>query len=478
MRNSLVVLICVATLPLAASLPTFAQPQPMPPGVMWDSLLASVTMYSNTGNATLAGFERLVAVFLPPATSRTEYPYNPDDGGKFWAILSSADGTQLARYDFWSQERPAPYWYVDDAWVTDLATGARIETRQIPLPPGQYVADYFLESGRIYTFPFSVSKLDSDDPFRPQSFWFLDGPWQDWGCLTYSEGDPGQTLQWLIFLRNKGREASKDVALKVAVTRDADGATVCTTRPGMTWSLMREWKPLRFELVSANEIPFRAADLLARDGAYTLRMTIDGQTYGTWKFQVAGGALQYAGRTVRGAVDPTQFVEGGPTQWWYIRQESGQASGGAGAAAPAAPGATTGGAQAATTGGTAGGTAQATGAPELIPGGAPIQVNGVTMVPLRAIFEWLGAEIKFIAQANTIIAQRGDTVVSLRTDSTTAYVNGQQRELAQQPVQRDGTTYIPLRFVAEAFGCQVAYDAASATVTITDGERVGQMSAQ
>jgi len=473
MRWPVIVFAFLVVTLVAAPLAAFAQPPEMPPGIMWGSLLGSATMYSNTGKFTLTGFDRLTAVFLPPAQSNTVYPYNPDDGGKFWAVVSAADGTELARYDFWAQERPAPYWVVDDAWMTDLITGERVHDRQLSLEPGDYTVDFLLESGRFYTFSFSVSKLDSDDPFRPQSYWFLDGPWRDWGCLTYADADPDQTLYWLLFLRNKGREASADAGIQVTITRDADGSVVCGTRTGVSWSLAREWKPMKLELVQPGGTIFHAADLLARDGAYTLRMTLDGQVYGTWKFQVAGGQLQYAGRTVRGGVDPLEFIEGGRTQWWYIRQESGQAPDTGVATTGAQTGATTGVTGEQQTTGAATG-AQAAGTPQVIPGATPIQVNGNTMVPLRSVFEWLGAEVEWIPQALSIIANRGDEIIVLmRLDEDEATVNGRKVPLPQRPVQRDGVTYVPLRFSAEAFGATVGFDAATGAIIITDGDRVG-----
>jgi len=473
MRRPVIVLTVVAAMIVAGQLAAVAQPAEMPPGIMWHSLLASTTVYSNTGNFTLSGFERMVAVFLPPAQSNTVYPYNPTDGGKFWAILKDADGTELLRYDLWAAERPAPYWSVDDSWVTDLATGERVQTGQVPLPPGDYTADFYLDSGRFYTFSFSISQITSDDPFNPQSFSFLEGPWRDWGALTYADAEPSNTLYWVIFLRNKGREASKSVSLEVQVTRDADGAVVCTTRPGMSWSLMREWRSHRLELVRPGGVPCAAADLLSRDGAYTLRMTMDGQNYGTWKFNVAGGKLQYTGRTVRGEADPLEFVEGGTNQWWYVRQESGQAA----AAAPAATGAqagtgTNGAAATAPPATTA--PAQAAGAPEVIEGATPITVNGHTMVPLRSVFEWLGADVKWVPQALTIYASRGDDqIVMMRLDESEATVNAKKVPLPQPPVQQGGVTYVPLRFSAEAFGATVGFDDATGAITITDGERVG-----
>jgi len=101
-------------------------------------------------------------------------------------------------------------------------------------------------------------------------------------------------------------------------------------------------------------------------------------------------------------------------------------------------------------------------------------VNGNTMVPLRSIFEWLGAEVKWIPQALSIYASRGDDIIVLmRLDESEATVNGQKVPLAQPPVQRDGVTYVPLRFCAETFGAQVGFDAATGAITITDGDRVG-----
>jgi hypothetical protein len=96
------------------------------------------------------------------------------------------------------------------------------------------------------------------------------------------------------------------------------------------------------------------------------------------------------------------------------------------------------------------------------------------MVPLRSVFEWLGAEVKWIPQALTIYASRGDDdIVMMRLDESEATVNAKKVPLPQPPVQRDGVTYVPLRFSAEAFGATVGFDAETGAITITDGERVG-----
>jgi len=90
------------------------------------------------------------------------------------------------------------------------------------------------------------------------------------------------------------------------------------------------------------------------------------------------------------------------------------------------------------------------------------------------VFEWLGAEVKWIPQALSIYASRGDEIIVLmRLDEDEATVNGRKVPLPQRPVQQNGVTYVPLRFSAEAFGATVGFDAATGAITITDGDRVG-----
>jgi hypothetical protein len=97
----------------------------------------------------------------------------------------------------------------------------------------------------------------------------------------------------------------------------------------------------------------------------------------------------------------------------------------------------------------------------------PQMMNGRTMVPLRAIFEAMGAEIEWDNATQTATATKGDTVVILTVGSTTPTVNGQVVPLDQPGVIVGGRTLAPLRFVAEAFGGTVAWDGATQTATIT-----------
>jgi len=96
----------------------------------------------------------------------------------------------------------------------------------------------------------------------------------------------------------------------------------------------------------------------------------------------------------------------------------------------------------------------------------PQLINGRTMVPLRTIFEALGAEIKWDDATQTVTATKDDTVIKLTIGSTSPTVNGKVVTIDQPGVIVDGRTLVPLRFVAEALGVTVNWDGATSKVTI------------
>lgn len=96
----------------------------------------------------------------------------------------------------------------------------------------------------------------------------------------------------------------------------------------------------------------------------------------------------------------------------------------------------------------------------------PYVANGVTMVPMRAIFEALGATVNYDAAAKKIFAQKGDTAIELVLDNKTATVNSETKTLDAAATAKSGSTLVPLRFVAEALQTAVNWDGASRVITI------------
>ena len=84
---------------------------------------------------------------------------------------------------------------------------------------------------------------------------------------------------------------------------------------------------------------------------------------------------------------------------------------------------------------------------ELVQTDVPPQlVSGRTLVPMRAIFEYLGAEVTWDNDTRTATGTLNDTVVTIQIDNTTAYVNGVPYTL-YVPAQIIGNrTMVPARF--------------------------------
>jgi hypothetical protein len=103
----------------------------------------------------------------------------------------------------------------------------------------------------------------------------------------------------------------------------------------------------------------------------------------------------------------------------------------------------------------------------------PIERAGRVFVPLRGIFERLGATVVYSAGA--INATKGGTTVSLRIGSTEATVNGQQQTLDVAPFIVGASTYVPLRFIAQSLGAQVNWNNATSVVSIVTGRPLPPM---
>lgn len=93
--------------------------------------------------------------------------------------------------------------------------------------------------------------------------------------------------------------------------------------------------------------------------------------------------------------------------------------------------------------------------------------NGRVLVPMRDIFESLGATVNYNDLSRQIAAQRGTTIVRMTLGSTQASVNNVPVRLQSAAQTFGGRTYVPLRFVSEAMGAQVNYSAPQQLVSIT-----------
>lgn len=93
--------------------------------------------------------------------------------------------------------------------------------------------------------------------------------------------------------------------------------------------------------------------------------------------------------------------------------------------------------------------------------------NGRVLVPMRDIFESLGATVNYNDLSRQISAQRGTTIVRMNLGSAQASVNNVPVRLDSAAQTYGGRTYVPLRFVSEALGANVNYNAPQRLVAIS-----------
>lgn len=97
--------------------------------------------------------------------------------------------------------------------------------------------------------------------------------------------------------------------------------------------------------------------------------------------------------------------------------------------------------------------------------------NGTTLVPMKPIFEALGATVSYDNATKKVTATKVGKKIVIGVGNKTAYVdaNGTTStiNLSHPAEVYQGTTMVPLRFVSQALGAEVTFDEAKLTVYIT-----------
>ncbi|QGG48966.1 copper amine oxidase N-terminal domain-containing protein [Heliorestis convoluta] len=105
---------------------------------------------------------------------------------------------------------------------------------------------------------------------------------------------------------------------------------------------------------------------------------------------------------------------------------------------------------------------------------SPIIEHGRTLVPLRAIFEALGAEVTWNGETRTVTGTKDDIVINLQIENTIAIVNNQEVSLDVPAMIMNGRTLVPLRFIAESLGAEVSWDGKNRVVLINYNKEAEQ----
>lgn len=102
---------------------------------------------------------------------------------------------------------------------------------------------------------------------------------------------------------------------------------------------------------------------------------------------------------------------------------------------------------------------------------SPLMWEGRLLVPLRSIFEALGATVYWNNDTQTVTGKKGKTTIELQIGKAKALINGKEQELQVPARKINNRTMVPLRFVAESLGATVNWNKDTRTATIDDHKR-------
>jgi hypothetical protein len=115
---------------------------------------------------------------------------------------------------------------------------------------------------------------------------------------------------------------------------------------------------------------------------------------------------------------------------------------------------------------------QVNGQPVYFEGTQPRTVDGRVLVPLRGVLEKMGAHVDWDPSRRVVTASRSGIDLTLPIGSTAATVNGSTVWLDVPARTYGGYTMVPLRFVGEALGADVAWLNDTQTVSINTDRQV------
>ncbi|TXK83527.1 phosphate/phosphite/phosphonate ABC transporter substrate-binding protein [Paenibacillus sp. N3.4] len=97
----------------------------------------------------------------------------------------------------------------------------------------------------------------------------------------------------------------------------------------------------------------------------------------------------------------------------------------------------------------------------------PVNNKGTIMVPMRAVFEELHANVTWHEEDQKVTAEKEGISIVLILGSPFAYINDRAVVLSSSPYVSKENAMVPVRFISEAFGAKVTWNQMNQRVTIT-----------
>lgn len=105
-----------------------------------------------------------------------------------------------------------------------------------------------------------------------------------------------------------------------------------------------------------------------------------------------------------------------------------------------------------------------------------ISSSNRVLVPIRVLTENLGYEVEWDEQNKTVSILKDDLVISFKIGIQKMWINGVEKVIDVKPIVKNGRTYLPVRVVSEAIGCEVSWDGQSKSVIVITGKKAVEIS--
>ncbi len=96
----------------------------------------------------------------------------------------------------------------------------------------------------------------------------------------------------------------------------------------------------------------------------------------------------------------------------------------------------------------------------------PVIENGSMLVPMRFLFEQMGADVEWNQETQTATATLDNKAVTFSIDNVNARINNKPAKMDVPARLVNGKTMVPLRFLSENMGYDVDWDADSRTAIV------------